>query len=281
MIKTGLWVSLGLGLAVATAEETVDPVYQDAVGDVLPFEPEQIRDFKQRVDAAGRARAAPPRPFDVRNRSLQLSTAPDAKLPVLALYPNLATTVVVLDATGQPWPIEKIGTSGTRGKADYIAAEQIGIATVLVSSGVHNAYGTVDLKLQDLDRTVKLLVTHGWVNDSVDGQVEIHLDLMGPLAAPQLHARQTLPKIDPTLLDFLNGIPPSNAVALNLSGDPTGRAWSYQGKVVLLTQNPLISPNPIAQTQSSSGRKLYMIDPIDIVLVSIAGRQAEIVVEMP
>jgi hypothetical protein len=40
-------------------------------------------------------------------------------------------------------------------------------------------------------------------------------------------------------------------------------------------------PNPIAQTQSGNGKRLYMIDPIDIVLVSLQGKQTEVQVEMP
>jgi intracellular multiplication protein IcmK len=217
----------------------------------------------------------------VRNRVIQLSLAPTADSPVLALYPNMATTVVILDASGQPWPIEKVGVSGTQGKTDYAAAEQLGLATVLISSGVHNAYGTIDLKLKALDRTVKLLFTHGWSNTLVDGQVEAHLDALGPLAAPETSSAQTVPRVDPAMLDFLNDVPPPEAAALEVSGDPTARAWSYHGRIVLLTQNPLISPQPLAQTQSGSGRRLYLIEPIDIVLLSVAGHQTEVIVEMP
>jgi intracellular multiplication protein IcmK len=255
MIPTRIALWCCLVAPVAFAERGDDDTYQDAVDEVLNFTPEQIRDFKKQTDAVGRAIGSLPRgPFKIRNRSVQLSLSPTASTPTLSLFPNMATTVVILDATGQPWPIEKIGVSGTQGNTDYASALQIGIATVLVSSAIHNSYGTLDLKLKNLDRTVKLLFTHGWGNTTVDGQVEIHLDAMGPLAAPEAETAQTLPTVDPALMDFLNETPPAEASELAVKGDLSARAWAYKGKVVLLTQCHLISPNPIPHNLSPNGR---------------------------
>ena len=261
----------------AEPEPLSDPAYQDAVKQALPLTDEEIRDFRQRADDISRAATALPRKTapKVITTSQPVDISPGATIPAVTLFPEMQSHLVLLDQSGQPWPLERWTISGTQGNAERFVVSQSGINILTVSSGLHYAYGNLGLKLVDLDTMVVINLLQSSQADTVDARKELHIQRLGPLAKPVLETAAT-GAFDPVLYDFLDNLPPAQAQEQTVHGDPTARAWLYQDQLVVRTQRVLLSPAWDATTQAADGTRIYALSPSPDLLFSIDGQMVHV-----
>lgn len=238
----------------------------------LPMSPAQIELLRRLYDATQRASATypgvPPRP--VISTSI-VNLSPGATPPVIRLGSGFVTSVVFVDSTGAPWPIQAYSNGNP--SAYNIQWDQKG--NILLIQAI-TAYRTGNLAviLKGLNTPVMIELTAG--QSAMDMRVDMRMPGLGPNAQP---AYETLPGTgSPYLLSLLDGIPPTNAKALTASACQDC-AWLVGDKLYLRTQFHVISPAWISTMSSVDGTHVYEMEPTPVILASMNGKTIQMSIE--
>ena len=247
--------------------------YCDALKELLPLKPEQIREmldaFKVSRQAAEEPIALPVPKIKVQTVSLDPSWDP----PLIKTAPGYVTTITFLDSTGAPWAIQDIGWAG---KFEVSGPEEGGHVVRVVPQTAHGI-GNLSVRLVDLITPVTFSLKSGL--DEVYYRFDARIPKAGPLAkAPLIEygGLNTVTGEDENLVHFLDGTPPEESEKLKIEGvDERTKVWRSQGSIYLRTPLTLLSPSWDSSVTSADGMNVYTLSDASVILLSDNGRMVK------
>ena len=249
--------------------EITDEAYEAAVSKLLPLTPAQIRQLKSLLAETQRAAAAPAGiPIKPVLTSQTVNLSPGDTPPVVRPSTGYVTSLVFLDATGEPWPIEYLNIGNP--KAYNMNWDKKGNVVLLQSlQPFVSANLAVGLKDLNTPIMVKLLPEQ----KVVDYRVDFRVPSLGPNA---VLLTESLPGTEsPLLMDVLNGIPPQGSKPLRVEGGK-GDAWFLDGMIYLRTKMTLLSPGFISTLSSADGTHAYALQKAPLILASDYGKTVQL-----
>lgn len=253
-------------------EALSDKAFTGVVRSTTPMTPDQIRLLHRMLDKSRRATAEPPGiPPKATSSSVLVNIAPGATPPVVRLRDGYVTSVVFIDATGQPWPIQAYDLGNP--KRFNIHWDQKG-NTLMIQANSDYLEGNLAVMLRGLNTPIMVTLIPG--QQAVDYRVDMRIPRLGPHSVA---AGDTLPDTaDPRLLDVLDGIPPTGAKQLRLSMVGSD-AWLQGNTMFLRTPLSVLSPSWTATVRSDDGMHAYELQPTPVILVMQRGKITKLTVK--
>jgi len=241
--------------------------YNKAASGLLPLAPDQIRDFMQRLqrtqNAAQFPYEGPPKGI---TRVESVSLEPGIDPPVINLSSGYVTTITIVDATGEPWPILDVGIGGNF----EVSPTPAGTHVVRIMPLTRVAAGDLSIILKNLPTPVIFSLSAG--GPSVDLRYDAHIGKFGPSAKPQIVANYRPEAGDETMAMILENAPPSGSKRLKIGGlDARTKAWAVDDKVYIRSPLTLLSPAWNASMASADGTAVYEIGSAPVLLMSDNG----------
>lgn len=230
-------------------------------------------------------------PLRIQNPSLPVSLGPGAKVPTIVLSPGYVTTISIVGENGSPWTVTSRqiggGTSfsvsavsqdagaphGRAATAQPTAAKTASSAAgagsekpvpdrlpsnlLTISPLYFGSSSNMMLTLKGVSTPLMVnIVADGPHAKTVDGMVTLRVDQHGPDAPPPMYAPPPPSAVNPDLMLFLSQTPPKGAARLHASGMFGVKAWAWNGRVIVRTHIPLLSPAWTAEVRQD-GEMVY------------------------
>ena len=248
-------------------QEHIVKSFDHAEKGLLPLSPDQIREFMKRLESMQKASqpptSGPPKP-DVRTATLSLDPGVDP--PVVNLVAGYVTTIAMIDASGEPWPILDVGVGGNF----EVSPTRAGLHVVRVMPLARYGTGNISIILQGLSTPIVLRLSTG--GPAVDMRYDARVPKMGPNAKTPMIGHTRTEAGDETIMMLLDNAPPGDARRMKVSGlDARTMAWSLNGHVYLRTPLSLLSPAWDASVSSADGMTVYEIGDAPVLLMSDNG----------
>lgn len=251
-----------------------DQAFSDTTDSLLPLTPDQIRTlhslFNGTQRAVGETAGIPPRPTST---SKIVNLAPGATPPIIRLSAGFVSSLVFLDGSGGPWPIESYDLGDPR--SYNIQWDKKG-NTLLVQAITENKSGNLAVMLKGLNTPVMITLLPG--QRAVDYRVDLRIPSLGPNATPAVMPELLPGASNPVLLDVLNGIPPQGSRALTIAGRDCS-VWLWNGKIYLRTRLTVLSPGWISTLSSADGMHAYEMQQTPVILASENGKMVKLTIQ--
>ena len=248
-----------------------DQAFASVAHRALPMTPEQIKMMKQMYNNTMKASVSNPMgaPKPVTS-SMFVSLAPGSTPPIIRCSSGFISTLVFLDATGQPWPIESMDN----GDSQSYNVRANGNSLMVQALTQYKSANLV-VALKGLSTPVSITLMPG--QKEVDYRVDMRLPKMGPNATTTMSG---LPSAeDPELLNILDGVPPESAKEVQIIGGGDAQAWVINDKLYLRTRMNLMSPSWLSTMSSADGTHAYQLEKAPILLALQHGRMVRLTVE--
>lgn len=235
---------------------------------LLPLSPDQVRTFMRHLQQTQEA-AMPPVEGTPKGkvRIVNISLDPGAEPPLVHLAAGYVTTINILDATGEPWPILDVGVGGNFDISPTKADTHI----VRIMPLTRYSSGNISVLLKDLTTPVVFRLLADTTSD-VDLRFDARVPKFGPSAKVPLVDHSRLEAGDETIMAFLQNLPPKDAKRVKVSGlDARTMAWSLGDHTYVRTPLNLLSPAWNASVNSSDGMAVYEIGDAPVLLMSENG----------
>lgn len=263
------WIAADQNEALATAG-----AFRSVSQDAFPLSPDQINALRNMLDQTQRAQAAAPykTPPAPTSTSLLIDLAPGAVPPVIRLSKGFVSSLVFIDSTGSPWPIDAYDLGDPN--AFNIQWDKKG-NTLMVQARQDYSYGNLAVNLKGLNTPIMLTLVPG--QRVVDYRVDMRVPGQGPQAIVTIGDNLPAPA-DNQLLNVLNGIPPMNGQRLKTEND-FAEVWKVGDIVYLRSRYTLLSPAWVAKMSSADGMNAYKLSPAPLVLLMRHGQVVSVKVE--
>jgi intracellular multiplication protein IcmK len=256
--------------AAAQKKKLNDKVFDNALQTLLPMTPEQIR---KTLDAFRISRQAAETPITEPVPKVEVVTVsldPTQVPPVIKTSPGRVSTVIILDSTGSPWPIQDVSWAG---KFEVTPPEEGGHVVRITPQSAHNE-GNMSVRLVDLITPITFTLKTGL--DEVDYRFDARIPKLGPLAKVPLIENGGLKSVvggDENLVQMLDGTPPASSEKLKIDGtDGRTSVWRLSGRIYLRTPLTLLSPAWSSSVTSGDGMNVYVLNDTPVILLSDEGR---------
>jgi intracellular multiplication protein IcmK len=242
--------------------------YNRASTGLLPLSPDQVRTFMRHLQQTQES-AVPPYEGQPKGkvRIATVSLDPGAEAPVIHLAAGYVTTINILDASGEPWPILDVGVGGNFDVSPTKADMHI----VRIMPLTRYSSGNISILLKDLTTPVVFRLVADTTSD-IDLRFDARVPKYGPSAKIPLVDHSRLEAGDETIMAFLQNLPPKDAKRIKIGGvDGRTLGWSLGDKVYVRTPLSLLSPAWNASVNSSDGMTVYEIGDAPVLLMSDNG----------
>jgi intracellular multiplication protein IcmK len=269
MPPTNPWVPADDNEALSNAG-----AFRSVSQDAFPLSPDQINALRNMLDQTQRAQAAAPykTPPAPTSTSLNIDLAPGAVPPVIRLSKGFVSSLVFIDSTGAPWPIEAFDLGDPT--AFNISWDKKG-NTLMIQARQDYSYGNLAVNLKNLNTPVMLTLVPG--QRVVDYRVDMRVPGQGPQAAASIG--DDLPAAaDNQLLNVLNGIAPMNGRRLKTEND-FAEVWMVGDVLYLRSAYAMLSPAWVAKMSSADGMNAYKLSPSPLVLLMRHGQIVSVKIE--
>jgi intracellular multiplication protein IcmK len=263
------WVPSDDNEALANAD-----AFRSVTQKAFPLSPEQITALRNMLDQTQRAQAAAPykTPPAPTSTSLNIDLAPGAVPPVIRLSKGFVSSLVFIDSTGAPWPIESFDLGDPT--AFNISWDKKS-NTLMVQARQDYSYGNLAVNLKTLNTPVMLTLVPG--QRVVDYRVDMRVPGQGPEAVAAIG--DDLPAAaDNQLLNVLNGIAPMNGRRLKTTND-FAEVWMVGNVLYLRSAYVMLSPAWVAKMSSADGMNAYKLSPSPLVLLMRHGQIVSVKIE--
>lgn len=261
--------------APITPQSKHNPVFKRVIRKQFPLSNEQIialhRKYKGVQRAVSSPPFAPPKPL-VSSKVVNL--APGVIPPVIRLATGYVSSIVFVDETGSPWPIQAYDL----GDPAAFNVQWDSTSHIMMIQGV-KSYATGNMAVLLAGKHTPVMLTI--VNDQrvVDYRLELRVEGMGPNAQKSMISANKFPRDnDRLLLDLLQGVVPPGSQPLSIEGN-LAKAWLFNGKMLLRTRLNVLSPPWQSTMKSDDGTKVYVMSKSPMVLASDAGEVVSLKVE--
>lgn len=261
--------------ASLTDKELIDSKAFDSVTDQLfPLSPDRVLELKQKYHTNQYATESPvgtpPKPTAT---SQFVNLSPGSTPPVIRLAQGFVSSLVFLDVTGAPWPIQAYDLGDP--ESFNIQWDKVSNTLMIQASKLYN-YGNLAVRLKGLNTPVMLTLIPG--QKAVDYRVDLRIQGYGPNAVSLPLEEGLPPNPSDVLLHILEGVPPDGSVHLTVSGGDA-RAWILGEKIYVRTNLTILSPGWIASMTSADGMHAYEMQKTPVLLVSWHGKVMQLKVE--
>lgn len=203
--------------------------------------------------------------------------SPGSTSPVVRLFKNRTSTIIITDVTGQPWPI--INYDGLSDE-DFVVKRLDNPAPdgYVLSITPKGAFVSGNLALILKGLPTPLNIEFVSAQKEVDVSTEVRVQAKGPNTQ---YTSIGLPAgLDTSLLSVLQGVAPNGAKELKVSSQAV-QAWlAKDGSMYVRTRYKIMSPAFENVTSSPDGTYAYKMVPVPVVLFKVAdGRFGEFSVE--
>ena len=241
--------------------------YDKASTGLIPLSPDQVRDFMHKLEQTQNAAQMPYEGTPKgQTRISTLSLDPGVEPPQINLASGYVTTITMVDATGEPWPILDVGVGGNF----EVSPTQAGTHVVRIMPLTRVGTGDLSVLLKDLPTPVIFRLSAG--GPTVDLRYDARIGKPGPGAKAQIISRPRLEAGDEALTLILENAPPNDAKRVKISGlDSRTKAWMLGDKVYVRTPLSLLSPAWNASVASGDGTTVYEIGDAPVLLMSDNG----------
>lgn len=250
--------------------------FNSIANQAFPLTPDQIQTLNNMLDATQRAQAAAPNesPPQPTSTSLMVNLSPGSTPPVIRLTRGFVSSLVFIDSTGAPWPIESYDIGNPN--AFNITWDKKS-NTLMVQARAAYTYGNLAVKLAMLNTPVMLTLVPG--QKVVDYRVDLRIQGLGPNAQPGMQGSGLPDQADPTLLNVLDGVPPNGAKRLSVSSNVV-QVWVVGNNTMYVrTAFTLLSPAWLSKMSSADGMNAYQLQVTPMLLLSRYGKVLQIKVE--
>ncbi|HEU4839471.1 MAG TPA: DotH/IcmK family type IV secretion protein [Micavibrio sp.] len=242
--------------------------FDAAITGMFPLSPEQIEGLLKRYDGTQKAAKKPPYDVPTPEISVQnVSLDPGVAPPVIKTAIGNVTTINILDATGAPWPVQDVTWAG-----DYEVVEpESGGHIIRITPMSHFARGNIVVRMLTLKTPLTFTLETG--RDVVQYRVDARIPEYGPFATtPIMQGGKSLVAGTPELTSILDGVAPSGAVKLAVSGvDGRTTAYTMGGTTYVRTPLTLLSPAWQSSVSSADGMNVYALSNAPVLLLSDGG----------
>lgn len=255
-----------------------DPVGQTAFTgmsrNMMPLTPEQIKTLHILFDKTQRATAdypgTPPKPTST---TLTVNLSPGSTPPIIRLRQGYVTSLVFVDGTGAPWPIQAYDLGDQ--KSFNVQWNQKG-NTLMVQALTRYTDGNMAVILKGLNTPIMITLMPGQA--AVDYRVDLRIPKIGPNA---VHLIDGLPQVEnPSLISVLDGVPPQGSQSLTVEGgDSNSQAWLLNGRIYLRTTMRILSPAFISTMSSPDGTHAYEMQATPVVLANFRGKTVSLAIK--
>lgn len=241
--------------------------FEEAQRRIFPLRPDQIREVMRKYEEEEYAKVPPaygqPKP-EIAVTTVSLD--PGAEPPEIKVHAGFVTTMAILDASGQPWPIQDIGVGGNFD----IPNPEAGSHIIRISPLSQFGFGNLSVRLKDLSTPVTFRLSAG--NDVVHYRYDARIPRMGPNARTSLIQRQKLTAGDDVIMSVLDNAIPAGTKKLKVSGtDKRTDAYRFGDRVFVRTPLTLLSPSWNASVSSADGTTVYEVGETPVLLLSDQG----------
>jgi len=249
-------------------------VFDNVLKQAMPLTPAQIHELKDLYAKTQRASAAtpgiPPKPTSTTE---MVNLAPGATPPIVRLSQGFITSLVFVDATGQPWPVAAFDLGNPQAfNIQWNRKNNI----LMIQAKSAYTYGNLAVKLQGLATPIMVTLIPG--QKVVDYRVDMRIQQLGPNAKQEPLGNGLPAQADPALLSLLDGVPPSGATRLQVAGGQA-QAWEYKNKLLLRTPMTVLSPGFISTMSSVDGTHAYQLQLTPTILVSDNGQMQQLSIQ--
>ncbi len=269
----GIVFALGVSVTAFAKTDLKEVALQEAMAQVYPLSPAQIKDIKKIGKENEKAN------FDELeepvSRDIPVNVLPSQmKEPTLIrLSGQGITSLQFKSLDGEIWPVEQYNIANSN-QVDVMASKNNRILMLKAKQSYFDSTMVVILKGLDTPITLRLV---NW-QSQWDYAVFLRIQAYQNKAKAQ---ERSAPKAAPDyLMALLGGVPPQGAKRLLVKGDKDTSAWVYGGKMLLLTQATLLSPQYQAKMDDKnyhSTTHAYELPSVTpIVYLSKAGRQIKL-----
>jgi intracellular multiplication protein IcmK len=244
--------------------------FEKAYEGLVPLGPNEVRDVMGRYERTQKA-SIPPAAGQPRGqvRIKTLNMDPGGDPPTVNVSAGYVTTITILDATGQPWPIMDMGIGGNF-EVSKTGAGGGGAHVVRIMPLTRFGYGNLSVLLQDL--STPIIFKLAACGTTVDYRFDARVPRLGPNAKLALIERKQLEAGSPLLMSFLDDSPPPDAKRVRLSGaDARTKAWNVNERMFVRTPLTMLSPSWDASVSSSDGTTVYELSQTPVLLMSDGG----------
>lgn len=249
--------------------EIRDRSFTAAITGLLPLNAGEIRKLLRRYDETQQAVEIPLYPYPQPEVAVEtVSLDPGVKPPVIKVGVGHVTTLNIMDATGEPWPIQDISWAGNF----EVLQPESGGHVVRITPMSEFAYGNVSLRLLKLNTPVTF--TLKTMRDAVQYRFDARIPEFGPnAAAPLIEGGISIVAGSPVLNSILDGVPPEGSEKLSVSGvDGRTTAYNYNDMTYVRTPLQLLSPGWSSSVSSADGMNVYTLANAPVLLLSDRGR---------
>lgn len=248
--------------------EIRESAFDAALNGLLPLEPDEIKEVLKKYDRTREAIETPyyPRPTP-KISVLPISLDPGISPPNLKLAVGHVTTLSILDATGEPWPVQDLSWAG-----DFQLSQVENGHILRITPLAEFAHGNLSMRLIGLKTPI--IITLETQREVVQYRVDVRMQQDGPNAkTPLIQPGPGLQAGDGLLTAILAGAPPSDIEKLKVEGvDGRTTAYRANGMIYLRTPLTLLSPGWVGSARSGDGTNVYVMNDTPIVLMSDKGK---------
>jgi intracellular multiplication protein IcmK len=246
--------------------------YEKAYEGLVPLGPNEVRDTMTRYERTQRA-AVPPSSGQPKGqvRVKTLSLEPGSEPQTINVSAGYVTTIAIVDATGEPWPILDLGIGGNF-EVSKTGGGDGGSHVVRVMPLTRFGYGNLSILLKDLSTPIIFKLASG--GSTVDYRFDGRVPRMGPQAKVSLIDRKgaSIKAGSAEIMTFLDNAPPPNAKRVRVSGtDSRTLAWQIDNRMFVRTPLTMISPSWDASVASADGTTVYEMNETPVMLMSDNG----------
>ena len=244
-----------------------------AVRQGLPLTAEQIAKIlallsQYRETVARESRPAP----EIVSREITVSLVAGESAPVVATQMGYPTSVVFIDATGEPWPVDSVVVEEAFGPSEGAPGGHV----VFVTPVERFLHGSALVQLAALSMPIVLEFKPG--KGRVDGRLVVRVAQAGPNADPIVVERtEDFGPGDPVISAFLHGHAPVEAKRIEVrGGNGRDRAWWLDEAIYLRTAKTLLAPQAQAWERGANGETVYRISDTPYAMVSVDGARVRL-----
>lgn len=248
-----------------------DQAFSQTMQEVMPLSPDQIMKMHKFYDMTLQAKATPPSPSPTPNFvSYPVHLEPGSLPPIIRLAAGFVSTLLFIDSSGAPWPLTAYSIGDPA--SFNIQWDQKG-HTLFVQSLKPYANGNLAVRLWGLNTPVMLTLVSGQRN--VDFRVDLQVPGHGPEARPPVLDTTFNAKVNPVLINILDGVPPRGSIKLEVTGGQ-GDAWLADNRIYFRTKLTVLSPAWVATVASPDGTHVYEMVLTPYILASQNGKTIDI-----
>lgn len=266
-------------------EGNIDQIaFEEMKQSLSPLKNSQVRDLRNMYNQMNRNEAytgeVPAKPVA---SSLIVDLAPGATPPVIRLGAGYITSVLFLDATGQPWPIKAIDVGDpTLFNVQWnksTAGEKSGdsmLNTLLIQSKTMFKEGNLAVMLRGLNTPVMMTLVPG--QPVIDYRVDVQVPRNGPMAK---YEETRLPSgANQLLLGVLNGIQPPHSKPVSFAGRADIQGWKIGKTLFVRMKETALSPGWYSSMNAADDTMhAYEMPLTSNILILENGEMRKIVVE--